>query len=70
MQKDIHPKYHEVTFNCNCGHQFKVNSTIEDNEVHLDICLALPPVLYRSAKNDRYCRPRRTLPSALRQKNR
>jgi large subunit ribosomal protein L31 len=38
MQKNIHPKYHEVTFNCNCGHQFKVNSTIEQDEVHLDIC--------------------------------
>ncbi len=38
MQKDIHPKYHEVTFNCSCGHQFKVNSTIEQDEVHLDIC--------------------------------
>ena len=38
MQEGIHPKYHEVTFSCNCGYQFKVNSTIEQDEVHLDIC--------------------------------
>lgn len=38
MQKNIHPQYHEVTFHCNCGHEFKLNSTIEQDEVHLDIC--------------------------------
>lgn len=38
MQTDIHPKYHEVTFHCGCGHQFKVCSTTQQDEVHLDIC--------------------------------
>jgi large subunit ribosomal protein L31 len=42
MQDNIHPKYHEVTFSCTCGHQFKVNSTIthtqEDGVYHIDIC--------------------------------
>ncbi len=43
MQKDIHPAYHEVTFHCNCGHQFKVNSTIAQDEVNLDICSECHP---------------------------
>lgn len=43
MQKNIHPKYHEVTFSCTCGHQFKVNSTIEQEVYHVDICSACHP---------------------------
>ena len=43
MQKEIHPKYHEVTFICACAHHFKVFSTIAQDEVNLDICSQCHP---------------------------
>ncbi len=43
MQPNIHPNYHEVVFTCSCGHRFTVRSTIEQEEVHLDICSKCHP---------------------------
>ena len=43
MQTDIHPTYRDVTFHCTCGHQFKIKSTLDKEEVHLDICSECHP---------------------------
>lgn len=36
MKKDVHPKYHEATASCACGHSFNVGSTRE--EIKVEIC--------------------------------
>ena len=36
MKPSIHPKYHEVTVWCACGHSWKTHST--KPELHLEIC--------------------------------
>ena len=36
MKPSIHPKYHEVTVRCACGHSWKTHST--KPELHLEIC--------------------------------
>jgi large subunit ribosomal protein L31 len=36
MKEGIHPKYHEVTITCACGHTFKTRSTRKD--LRLEIC--------------------------------
>lgn len=43
MQTDIHPKYEPVNFTCSCGHQFTTGSTLNKNEMHLDICSECHP---------------------------
>jgi len=43
MKKDIHPNYHEVTVTCACGNTFKTKSTVEGNEIKLDICSKCHP---------------------------
>jgi len=41
MKPDIHPKYHEITVTCACGHTFPTRSTKE--EIHVEICSACHP---------------------------
>jgi large subunit ribosomal protein L31 len=36
VKPSIHPKYHEVTARCACGHSWKTRST--KPELHLEIC--------------------------------
>jgi large subunit ribosomal protein L31 len=38
MKQDIHPKYHEVTVVCACGHTFRTRSTYKSDVLHLEIC--------------------------------
>ena len=38
MNKEIQPKYEEVTVTCACGHTFKTKSTIGKKELSIDIC--------------------------------
>jgi large subunit ribosomal protein L31 len=38
MKNKIHPKYKEVTVICACGNSFKTKSTIEQNEMKVEIC--------------------------------
>ncbi len=41
MKSDIHPKYHEITVTCVCGHSFKTRSTSE--KIDLEICSECHP---------------------------
>ena len=41
MKPSIHPKYHEVTVRCACGHSWKTHST--KPELHLEICSTCHP---------------------------
>lgn len=43
MQYAKHPKYKEVKVTCSCGNVFATNSTINQDELHLDICSACHP---------------------------
>ncbi len=36
MKKDIHPKLHEVTVHCVCGHEFETRTTAK--ELKVTIC--------------------------------
>ena len=42
MQQKIHPKYEEVSVNCNCGASFKTKST-KTSDITLDICSSCHP---------------------------
>ena len=43
MKKDIHKKQKEVTFKCLCGETFKVMSTSDQDEIHVEICSKCHP---------------------------
>ena len=38
MKTEIQPNYHEVTVTCACGNSFKTGSTIEGDQMKIDIC--------------------------------
>ena len=38
MKENTHPNYHEVTVTCACGNSFKTCSTIEGDQMKIDIC--------------------------------
>ena len=38
MQKDIHPKYENTKIICSCGNNFETRSTINENELSIDVC--------------------------------
>ena len=41
MQKNIHPKYHQITVTCACGATFQTGSTLP--EIKVDICSQCHP---------------------------
>jgi len=43
MQENIHPKYNEIKVICNCGNNFSTRSTINKEELHLEICSKCHP---------------------------
>ena len=43
MKADIHPAYHEITVNCSCGSSFKTCSTIEETDLHIEVCSECHP---------------------------
>ncbi|KYP95924.1 50S ribosomal protein L31 [Sodalis-like endosymbiont of Proechinophthirus fluctus] len=42
MQKDIHPKYVEITATCSCGNVIETRSTL-GHDLNLDVCGACHP---------------------------
>ncbi|MCI6542763.1 MAG: 50S ribosomal protein L31 [Firmicutes bacterium] len=38
MKENLHPNYHEVTVTCACGNSFKTGSTIDGDQMKIDIC--------------------------------
>lgn len=43
MKADIHPSYHEVNVTCSCGNSFVTRSTMDKDEIHLDVCAQCHP---------------------------
>ena len=43
MKPEIHPAYSEITVKCSCGNSFQTRSTLEKNELTLDVCSACHP---------------------------
>ena len=41
MKEGIHPKYHEITVSCACGHRFETRST--KSEIRLELCAQCHP---------------------------
>ncbi|ATF09549.1 50S ribosomal protein L31 [Candidatus Enterovibrio altilux] len=38
MKAGIHPKYNAVAAKCSCGNTFQFNSTLNKNNINLDVC--------------------------------
>ena len=38
MKASIHPSYNSVQVHCSCGHQFVINSTLEKDELAIEVC--------------------------------
>ncbi len=38
MKQEIHPAYQVVKVSCSCGNTFETRSTLESNELSLDVC--------------------------------
>lgn len=38
MNKEVQPNYHEVTVTCACGNTFKTGSTVNGENIKIDIC--------------------------------
>ncbi|MBA3660097.1 MAG: 50S ribosomal protein L31 [Gammaproteobacteria bacterium] len=43
MKPNIHPQYKEVKVVCNCGHVFMTRSTMEKDQLTLEVCAACHP---------------------------
>lgn len=43
MKSGIHPEYTEVNVTCSCGFEFKTNSTMSDDSLHIDVCSRCHP---------------------------
>jgi len=43
MKQEIHPKYQAVKVTCSCGNNFSTNSTLANNELHIEICSKCHP---------------------------
>jgi large subunit ribosomal protein L31 len=41
MKEGIHPKYHNITVSCACGHRFETRST--KSEIRLELCSQCHP---------------------------
>ncbi len=38
MKQGIHPDYHAVHVHCACGNEFDTHSTLQGDEIRLEIC--------------------------------
>lgn len=43
MKKDIHPAYKKTTFRCACGHTFETGTTLQQDEVLVEVCSECHP---------------------------
>ena len=43
MKEAIQPKYHDVTIKCACGAELKTKSTVDGNEIRVEICSKCHP---------------------------
>ncbi|MEH6502747.1 MAG: 50S ribosomal protein L31 [Cycloclasticus sp.] len=43
MKQETHPEYKEIAVVCSCGNNFKTNSTLSKDELHIESCSACHP---------------------------
>ena len=43
MQQDIHPAYNIVTVTCSCGNSFQTRSTLDEPDLHVEVCSKCHP---------------------------
>jgi len=43
MKPNIHPQYKEVKVTCSCGAVFSTRSTVERDQIHLEVCAVCHP---------------------------
>jgi large subunit ribosomal protein L31 len=43
MNPEIHPSYKDVKVTCSCGNTFETRSTLDNDQLHLDVCSACHP---------------------------
>ena len=43
MRADIHPEYKEVKVNCSCGETFVTRSSIDKDELSIEVCSKCHP---------------------------
>ncbi len=43
MKKEIHPDYHQATYECACGAKFVIGTTIKGDLVKVDVCSKCHP---------------------------
>ena len=43
MKKDIHPKYNDIKVTCSCGSSFMTGSTLDTDEISIEICSQCHP---------------------------
>ena len=43
MKKDIHPKYNTLKITCSCGNSFVTGSTLDTDEINIEICSKCHP---------------------------
>lgn len=43
MKADIHPDYNEIKVVCSCGNSFETRSTLDQEELHIEVCSSCHP---------------------------
>jgi len=43
MKADIHPAYKEIKVTCSCGNTFETRSTLDQEELSIEVCSACHP---------------------------
>lgn len=43
MKDGIHPPYHDITVTCSCGASFATRSTVEKEDLHIEVCARCHP---------------------------
>lgn len=43
MKADIHPEYKEIKVTCSCGNNFETRSTLDQEELHIEVCSSCHP---------------------------
>lgn len=43
MKSDTHPNYHDIAVKCSCGNTFTTRSTLNGEQLQLDVCSSCHP---------------------------
>ena len=43
MKDGIHPTYHDINVTCSCGARFSTRSTVEQDDLHIEVCANCHP---------------------------